>query len=86
VLVGEDSASVVYTRNKEKASNEVGMRGRLHRLPAETTEAADVSRSHFGLSRTQSMEWPVPWLSKRPSTKLNQSSSTRESTNAADLL
>jgi methylenetetrahydrofolate dehydrogenase (NADP+) / methenyltetrahydrofolate cyclohydrolase len=40
VLVGEDSASVVYTRNKEKASNEVGMRGRLHRLPAETSEAA----------------------------------------------
>ena len=38
VLVGEDPASVVYTRNKEKASNEVGMRGRLHRLPAETTE------------------------------------------------
>jgi methylenetetrahydrofolate dehydrogenase (NADP+)/methenyltetrahydrofolate cyclohydrolase len=39
VLVGEDAASVVYTRNKEKASNEVGMRGRLHRLPAETSEA-----------------------------------------------
>jgi methylenetetrahydrofolate dehydrogenase (NADP+) / methenyltetrahydrofolate cyclohydrolase len=39
VLVGEDPASVVYTRNKEKASNEVGMRGTLHRLPAETSEA-----------------------------------------------
>ncbi len=39
VLVGEDPASVVYTRNKEKASNEVGIRGKLHRLPAETTEA-----------------------------------------------
>ena len=39
VLVGEDPASQVYTRNKEKASNEVGMRGRLHRLPAATTEA-----------------------------------------------
>ncbi len=38
VLVGEDPASVVYTRNKEKASNEVGMRGRLHRLAADTTE------------------------------------------------
>ena len=38
VLVGEDPASVVYTRNKEKASNEVGMRGRLHRLPAEIGE------------------------------------------------
>src|SRR5271154_4798611 len=39
VLVGEDPASQVYTRNKEKASNEVGMRGKLHRLPAATTEA-----------------------------------------------
>ncbi len=39
VLVGEDAASVVYTRNKEKMSNEVGMRGRLHRLPAGTSES-----------------------------------------------
>lgn len=38
LLVGEDPASVIYTRNKEKASNEVGMRGRLHRLPADTSE------------------------------------------------
>jgi len=38
VLVGEDPASLVYTRNKEKMSNEVGMRGRLHRLPATTPE------------------------------------------------
>jgi methylenetetrahydrofolate dehydrogenase (NADP+)/methenyltetrahydrofolate cyclohydrolase len=40
VLVGEDPASVVYTRNKEKASHEVGMRGTLHRLPADTSERA----------------------------------------------
>ena len=39
VLVGDDPASVVYTRNKEKAALEVGVRGKLHRLPAETTEA-----------------------------------------------
>jgi methylenetetrahydrofolate dehydrogenase (NADP+)/methenyltetrahydrofolate cyclohydrolase len=38
VLVGEDQASVVYTRNKERTSNEVGMRGRLHRLPENTSE------------------------------------------------
>ncbi len=38
VLVGEDPASQVYTRNKEKASNEVGMRGRLHKLPSTATE------------------------------------------------
>ncbi|HVJ88200.1 MAG TPA: bifunctional methylenetetrahydrofolate dehydrogenase/methenyltetrahydrofolate cyclohydrolase FolD [Labilithrix sp.] len=38
VLVGDDPASQVYTRNKEKASNEVGIRGKLHTLPASTTE------------------------------------------------
>jgi methylenetetrahydrofolate dehydrogenase (NADP+)/methenyltetrahydrofolate cyclohydrolase len=38
VLVGEDPASVLYTRNKEKASNEVGMRGKLHTLPGSTSE------------------------------------------------
>jgi methylenetetrahydrofolate dehydrogenase (NADP+)/methenyltetrahydrofolate cyclohydrolase len=38
ILVGDDAASAVYTRSKEKASNEVGMRGKLHVLPASTTE------------------------------------------------
>ena len=40
VLVGEDPASVVYVRNKEKAAAEIGMGGRVHRLPANTSEAA----------------------------------------------
>lgn len=39
VLVGEDPASQVYTRNKEKAAAEVGMRGKLHTLAASTTES-----------------------------------------------
>jgi methylenetetrahydrofolate dehydrogenase (NADP+) / methenyltetrahydrofolate cyclohydrolase len=39
ILVG-DPASVVYTRNKEKAAIEVGVRGKLHRLPADTSESA----------------------------------------------
>ena len=39
ILVGEDPASQIYTRNKEKAAEEVGIRGKLHVLPAETTEA-----------------------------------------------
>lgn len=39
VLVGEDPASVVYTRNKEKAALEAGIQGALHRLPAGTSEA-----------------------------------------------
>jgi methylenetetrahydrofolate dehydrogenase (NADP+)/methenyltetrahydrofolate cyclohydrolase len=38
VLVGEDPASQVYTRNKEKAAYEIGMRGKLHALPADTSE------------------------------------------------
>jgi methylenetetrahydrofolate dehydrogenase (NADP+)/methenyltetrahydrofolate cyclohydrolase len=46
VLVGEDPASVVYTRNKEKASNEVGIRGQLHRLPASTSRDELVALLH----------------------------------------
>jgi len=40
ILVGEDPASQVYTRNKEKAAKEVGIRGVLHSLPADTSETA----------------------------------------------
>jgi len=40
VLVGEDPASQVYVRNKERASQKVGMRGAVHRLPADTSQAA----------------------------------------------
>jgi methylenetetrahydrofolate dehydrogenase (NADP+)/methenyltetrahydrofolate cyclohydrolase len=38
ILVGEDPASQVYVRNKEKAATEVGMRGRVHRLAATASE------------------------------------------------
>jgi methylenetetrahydrofolate dehydrogenase (NADP+)/methenyltetrahydrofolate cyclohydrolase len=38
VLAGEDPASLLYTRNKEKAALEVGMDGKLHRLPASVSE------------------------------------------------
>jgi methylenetetrahydrofolate dehydrogenase (NADP+)/methenyltetrahydrofolate cyclohydrolase len=41
VLVGDDPASQIYVRNKEKAATEVGMRSRVHRLPA-ATSAADL--------------------------------------------
>lgn len=37
VLVGDDPASQVYVRNKEKACVATGMGSILHRLPAETT-------------------------------------------------
>ncbi len=38
VLVGDDPASAVYVRNKEKQSLEAGMRGATIRLPATTTQ------------------------------------------------
>lgn len=33
ILAGDDPASAVYVRNKEKAALEVGMDGKVHRLP-----------------------------------------------------
>jgi methylenetetrahydrofolate dehydrogenase (NADP+)/methenyltetrahydrofolate cyclohydrolase len=38
VLVGDDPASHVYVRNKEKAALEVGFTGGVHRLPSTTTQ------------------------------------------------
>ena len=38
VLVGEDSASEVYVRNKRRSCEKVGIDSQLHRLPAATTE------------------------------------------------
>ena len=38
VIVGEDPASQVYVRNKEKACAEVGFYSEKHALPAETTQ------------------------------------------------
>jgi methylenetetrahydrofolate dehydrogenase (NADP+)/methenyltetrahydrofolate cyclohydrolase len=38
ILVGDDPASQVYVRNKEKAALEVGMRGQIHRLAATASE------------------------------------------------
>ncbi|MEW4567206.1 bifunctional methylenetetrahydrofolate dehydrogenase/methenyltetrahydrofolate cyclohydrolase FolD [Tautonia sp. JC769] len=39
VLVGDDPASAIYVRNKEKAAREVGIEGTVLRLPASTGEA-----------------------------------------------
>ena len=39
VLVGEDPASAVYVRNKNKICNEIGFQSFGQNLPAETTEA-----------------------------------------------
>ncbi len=37
VLLGEDPASQIYVRNKERACEKAGIESRMHRLPAETT-------------------------------------------------
>lgn len=39
VLVGDDSASKVYVRNKEKACEELGIYSEMHMLPENTSEA-----------------------------------------------
>ncbi len=39
VLVGEDPASSVYVRSKGRATEAAGMRGWVHRLPVETSQA-----------------------------------------------
>lgn len=39
ILVGDDPASAVYVRNKEKACQSVGMQSRLLRLPGDTSES-----------------------------------------------
>ena len=40
LLVGEDPASAVYVRNKQRACDKAGIRSTLHRLPTEITEEA----------------------------------------------
>lgn len=40
VLVGDDPASAIYVRNKDRACREAGMASATHRLPADTPEAA----------------------------------------------
>lgn len=39
VLVGEDPASQVYVRNKEKACHDLGFYSEVHRLDADTSQA-----------------------------------------------
>lgn len=38
VLVGDDPASQVYVRNKERAAAKAGLTGEVHRIPAESTQ------------------------------------------------
>lgn len=46
ILVGEDPASVVYTRNKHATCEKMGMKSTLLRLPATVSEAELLSKIH----------------------------------------
>ena len=47
VLVGDDPASAVYVRNKEKACKKAGINSLAHRLPADTSEADVLRQAGF---------------------------------------
>ncbi len=47
ILVGEDPASQIYVRNKEKGCEQVGMHSVTIRMPAETTQAALEEQIHL---------------------------------------
>jgi methylenetetrahydrofolate dehydrogenase (NADP+) / methenyltetrahydrofolate cyclohydrolase len=39
VLIGDDPASAVYVRNKQRGCEQTGMKGTLHQLPASTSQS-----------------------------------------------
>ena len=41
ILVGEDPASEIYVRNKERAANKVGVHAETFKYPSTATEAED---------------------------------------------
>ena len=51
VQVGDDAASTVYVSNKEKDCRYVGFHSEVHRLPAETPQAAVIEQIHTLNSR-----------------------------------
>jgi methylenetetrahydrofolate dehydrogenase (NADP+)/methenyltetrahydrofolate cyclohydrolase len=55
VLVGDDPASQVYVRNKEKAAALAGLSGQVHRLPATTTQA-ELHQVIDGLNRDETID------------------------------
>ena len=46
VQVGDDPASTVYVSNKEKDCQYVGFHSEVHRMPADTSQAAVIERIH----------------------------------------
>ena len=64
VLVGEDPASAVYVRNKDRAAQGARIRATTHRMPAETTQAELMDRID-GLNRDPEVDgilvqFPLP--------------------------
>ena len=64
VQVGDDPASTVYVSNKEKDCQYVGFHSEVHRIPADTSQAAVIERIHT-LTRRQDIhgiiaQMPVP--------------------------
>ncbi len=64
VLVGEDPASQVYVRAKDRAAREAGLSARTIRLPADTTQAELLAHIHH-LNQDDSVDgilvqFPVP--------------------------
>lgn len=51
VQVGDDPASTVYVSNKEKDCQYVGFHSEVHRMPADTSQAAVIERIHTLTSR-----------------------------------
>jgi methylenetetrahydrofolate dehydrogenase (NADP+)/methenyltetrahydrofolate cyclohydrolase len=64
VLVGEDPASEVYVRNKERACEKAGIQSQLHRLAAETSEVELLARveqlNHDGQVHGILVQLPLP--------------------------
>lgn len=54
IIVGDDPASQVYVRNKEKACTHVGIKSEIIRLPAETEEA-ELLKIIDGLNKDKSI-------------------------------
>ncbi len=64
ILVGEDPASQVYVRNKERACEKAGIRGEVLRLPA-STSAGEIHREILRINEDPSVDGllvqlPVP--------------------------
>ena len=60
VLVGDDPASQVYVRNKERACARAGIESQLHRLPA-TSTTEDILAKVIELNETPKVNGNQAW-------------------------